>query len=131
MNDMTDFNNSNLNGWAPLHTMVPIHIGRSGSEYYIFTTHNAYMGCHKTFANAGPGVYEVTVRYRHSPRTSGNYVYLNAVSIKYFTAEAGANWSSTTQGPLISTTDKAQFAIRFENSQVQISSIQVKQISRS
>ncbi len=131
LNDMTDFNNSNLNGWAPLHTMVPIHIGRSGSEYYIFTTHNAYMGCHKTFANAGPGVYEVTVRYRHSPRTSGNYVYLNAVSIKYFTAEAGANWSSTTQGPLISTTDKAQFAIRFENSQVQISSIQVKQISRS
>ncbi|MGY2136349.1 hypothetical protein ACW9I8_07010 [Pseudomonas reactans] len=131
LDDTTEFNNNNLNGWGPIHPTVSIHIGHSGSEYYIFTAHKAYMGCQKTYANAGPGVYEVTVRYRNSTRTTRNYVYLNVASVRYFTATVGSNWSNTVQGPLISDRAGALFVVNFESSLVQISSIRVRQISRS
>lgn len=130
LDETSDFNNYNLNGWGPLHPTVAISVAYSGSEFYIFTTHNAYMGCQKTFANAGPGVYEVTIRYRNSAKSTQNYVYLNVGSVRYFSAVVGSNWSNTVQGPLTSDRKSALFAIRFESSLTQISSIRVRQISR-
>jgi len=130
LDETSDFNNYNLNGWGPLHPTVAISVAYSGSEFYIFTTHNAYMGCQKTFANAGPGVYEVTIRYRNSAKSTQNYVYLNVGSVRYFSAVVGSSWSNTVQGPLTSDRKSALFAIRFESSLTQISSIRVRQISR-
>ncbi|MDQ0740862.1 hypothetical protein [Pseudomonas sp. W4I3] len=81
LDETNDFNSYDLQGWSAIHPSVAISVAHSGSEFYIFTDHNAYMGCQKRFANAGPGDYEVTIRYRVSAPSSRNYVYANVSSV--------------------------------------------------
>jgi hypothetical protein len=130
LDDMTDFDNFNRNGWEPLNSGVPIQVQVSGTEFYLVAPTRYYLGCTKAFPGAGAGGYQITVRYRHATAATTNYVWLRGPggTSQYFTTSASSSWVTQVIGPVYAG-ENIQLDIRFDGGNTQLDSIRVQKIS--